>query len=66
MLAWCRKQLCRIGIHVRQKSARLAAPMPTGNAVTFEAIKAWLGPVVYVRGCRDCGKVLERTEDWRE
>jgi hypothetical protein len=32
--------------------------------MTLEHFKAWLGPVIWVRGCRDCGKVLERTEDW--
>ena len=58
------RALCWLGIHARQKTGRFEAPMPTGPGATFEQVKAWLGPVVWVRGCRDCGKVLERTEDW--
>ena len=58
--------LCALGLHTRQVTFRLEAPAPTVTKITFEMIKAWLGPVVYVRGCLACGKELERQEDWRE
>lgn len=69
-LAWIKRALsatlCKIGVHPLQKHGRIEVMLPTGDKLTSDAIKAWLGPVVYVGGCRCCGKILYRREDWNE